>query len=493
MNPKIVLGLRERKVLPPLLGRHFNGGVRPRTALSPKVCRSQRGRDPVQKLLPDRTDDAIACLKHHRANRRRGRQPNEAIDLLLAGPPPWEQHYDTDGNPDGAPPWSPEKVDDWVKATVDFVTRMAGPESIVLQAWLHCDEKSPHIHVLLVPRQDDRISWKAVRTEFACAEAGRKQRSMHHSIAYATFRESYYQRVGKQFGLERGDVWTYDDKKNNWNKFPNRLMYVENREKLIAQIQARMAEEKAQLLAEQEELEKGKQALAAERERQAADEARINQARQQQADAVSEHQSLLERVSEAREELETTQRKQAHEKTQLERLERNADAQEIYVSKRAKVVREVIEMREEKRQLGNNLAGLRKEKQQVVADIQLAKKSEGAREGALLGARLARANEVLRENHLWRDETGVSRSARPLNSSDVQSQMKAVRYKARTEAVEFLWESIVHHATDKAANAKAVILYLSSLYAKVGKLWGARRPAQLRPGSGKQQGSGVER
>ena len=211
MSGKAVVGIRERRRYAPALVSHLDGTTRPETALDEKSCRELRGRAPVEELLPDGKAHVNAILEAHRANRRRGRQPNELVEFMLAGPPPWEQARDKDGDLVGEPPWPREKVDRWAGASVAWAQGgVFGPEFAMLGAWLHGDEMSPHVHIGGVPILDGRISWKAVKERFTSKFLGRKR--VHHRVVYSAMRDSYYEQVGQHFGLARGAVKVFDEK-----------------------------------------------------------------------------------------------------------------------------------------------------------------------------------------------------------------------------------------------------------------------------------------
>ena len=209
MSGKVILGIRERPHFVGSLAAHLDGSTRPATAMDAAACRARRGREPVEALLPDGSAAVRAVLHQHRENRRRGRQPNEIVDLMLAGPPPWEQARDADGNLVGEAPWPAERVDAWRDAALAWGVRIFGPESTMLGGWLHADETSPHVHLAGVPIQDGRISWKALKTTFASDFLGRK--SVHHRFIYSAMRQSYHEEVGRRFGLARGEVRVFDE------------------------------------------------------------------------------------------------------------------------------------------------------------------------------------------------------------------------------------------------------------------------------------------
>ena len=244
MSGRIVLGIRERKRLASGLAAHLDGTTRPATAIDAERCRSQRGREPIEALLPDASAEVRALLQKHRENRRRGGQPNELIELLLAGPPPWEHERDEDGNLAGEPPWPPEKVDEWRDASLAWGEKIFGPESRLLGAWLHADEMSPHIHLAGVPIHEGRISWKALKLRFARDFLGREK--VHHRSIYSAMRNSYHTEVGQRFGLARGEVKVFDERGQDAKPI-DRAKTAEHRER-VAKAEAKAAEERVRKL-----------------------------------------------------------------------------------------------------------------------------------------------------------------------------------------------------------------------------------------------------
>ena len=126
---------------------------------------------------------------------RRGRgSPGkvEVVDVLFAGPPPYDA-------PDA---WSEEKIDTWANDSVDWL-RARAPHAYVVGAYLHRDERSPHLHVLFIPiAEDGRLSWNRVEKGFAEeAAAGLKGGRVFQSA-----QSRYHREVAAGFGLERGEV-----------------------------------------------------------------------------------------------------------------------------------------------------------------------------------------------------------------------------------------------------------------------------------------------
>jgi len=91
----------------------------------------------------------------------------------------------------------PDKFESWIEENRKFIEDEFGAENIVRFS-LHMDEKTPHIHAVVVPLQKDgALSWyRDSRKDF------KKGIDMLHD------RQSRYAERMEQFGLERGKEYT---------------------------------------------------------------------------------------------------------------------------------------------------------------------------------------------------------------------------------------------------------------------------------------------
>lgn len=169
------------------LGKHIDGASRPPEA------EPRQGLEPVVRLEGDR-DLAQQAIDEGRQLRVRGRKPAPAVEFVIAGPPPYE------GPPGSPPPWSPEKTRQWADDSVAWVKRHAGPDSVVAHSGLHQDERSPHVHVMIVPRDDQgRLGWNRIRAGFGITGKERGPQLM------SAMQDSYQREVGAKYGLGRGE------------------------------------------------------------------------------------------------------------------------------------------------------------------------------------------------------------------------------------------------------------------------------------------------
>lgn len=120
------------------------------------------------------------------------------------------------GSPETMNALGVKELDEWTKRTLDWAGKQWGRENIV-SAVLHCDEKTPHIHLILVPivqgvsrRSKSRDNTRARRE----GNSKLRKRNMYGNRLCANevftqprlwgYHTSYAEEVGKQFGLSRG-------------------------------------------------------------------------------------------------------------------------------------------------------------------------------------------------------------------------------------------------------------------------------------------------
>ena len=166
---------------------HCAGRIRPKTAA---------------KMTPEEAVISLvepADLEHardvaHRCSPRRGRRPNAMVDMVMAGPPAWD-------SPDA---WPEDQVRAWAMASVVWARELAGPESVMLGAWLHRDETSPHVHVAIMPvtrgseTMPPKLGWNA-RLREAIQETDRPRAKTWYGAA-----QSWYAERMDEFELHRG-------------------------------------------------------------------------------------------------------------------------------------------------------------------------------------------------------------------------------------------------------------------------------------------------
>ena len=111
---------------------------------------------------------------------------------------------------------NPDELDRWAKESMDWAAEEWGKDNIVA-AFLHCDETTPHIHLILVPlvTGQSRSSEKHARKREETGGVYRKYKVRKREFRLCAdevylrprlykYHTSYAENVGKHFGLERG-------------------------------------------------------------------------------------------------------------------------------------------------------------------------------------------------------------------------------------------------------------------------------------------------
>ena len=134
------------------------------------------------------------------AKPRRGKAPCRAVELMLAGPPPW----------DSPQAWPLEVVLAWARDSVQFV-RESLPDAPIAAASLHLDEHSPHVHVTFAPIVHEgtkvKLGSRAVRAALAARAPAREERlKASHRDELSRAAAAYAHHVGARYGLAAGRV-----------------------------------------------------------------------------------------------------------------------------------------------------------------------------------------------------------------------------------------------------------------------------------------------
>lgn len=120
------------------------------------------------------------------------------------------------GSPEIMNAMTREELLRWAKDSVDWAKKMWGEENVV-SASLHVDEKTPHIHLIVVPI----VKGQSRRTKNYHMNKGRKKKDFktykidHDKLRLSadevynqrrlyTYHDSYYNEVGSKYGLSRG-------------------------------------------------------------------------------------------------------------------------------------------------------------------------------------------------------------------------------------------------------------------------------------------------
>ena len=181
------------------LKAHYDGDQRPATA------EPREGLDAVVDLLADPARlprqwqgrehgpaAAQAEIDRVQSIRRRGRKTtNVRVDMVLAGPPPYE-------SPDA---WSQAEILAWADDIRNWLAK--GMPHVVVETFvLHQDERSPHLHGTIVPldASGQYISWARVRPGLA-GQAYDPQK--HHVKLMKETLDYLYANISKKYGLKQ--------------------------------------------------------------------------------------------------------------------------------------------------------------------------------------------------------------------------------------------------------------------------------------------------
>ena len=156
-----------------------------------------RDEPPRAIQLEAEPDRAAAVVVASRGVKRRGPKANEVVDVLIAGPPPW----------DAADAWPLEQVEDWGRASLAWLQNEIAPGCPVAEAAIHTDERSPHLHAVIVPvaeytRDGPRLGWSRVQRAAAQRISGSAVKTPSGQMR--AIQDGYHARVGQAFGLGRG-------------------------------------------------------------------------------------------------------------------------------------------------------------------------------------------------------------------------------------------------------------------------------------------------
>lgn len=223
MNQYVVIHMEKRMEITPVLERHilrvelkYVEGQRIETVWMPDNAdanKAMMNRELVSRIVTDPLTGEKKHLTVNQAIRKRIEEAgikkihkgqNLAIEIILTG------------SPETMNKMNEKQLDRWVKESMDWAGEQWGKENIVT-AVLHMDEKTPHIHLILVPivqglsrtskKRDEerRRSGKDVKARNRNTDGNRLAANEVFTVPklYA-YHSSYAEKVGAHFGLGRG-------------------------------------------------------------------------------------------------------------------------------------------------------------------------------------------------------------------------------------------------------------------------------------------------
>ena len=121
----------------------------------------------------------------------RGRKADPCVALLFAGPP----RYGADDA------WSQKKIAAWSAACIKWALNRGGNGCRIAHCALHQDEAAPHLHLMVVAADEKgRLGWNRIRRGYGVTGRERGPELM------SAMQTCFHLEVGKQHGLERGEV-----------------------------------------------------------------------------------------------------------------------------------------------------------------------------------------------------------------------------------------------------------------------------------------------
>ena len=264
MGQFCVLHMESRAEVSSILERHivrqevkYVNGVRVETVWVPDnadVSKVHLNRELVSREVTDPSTGKAKTLTIQQAVNRRIEEAgitkvrsnqNTCIEIIFSG------------SPETMCAMSPEQVNAWANDTLAWARGRWGYENVV-SATLHCDEKTPHMHVIVVPivQGQSRRSASKERMDAAMGVDTRKYKTdttrnrlcaneVYTKPLLYGYHTSYAETVGEKYGLSRGvraDLGSY--KKHTSSIEYNRQLAEETAEKerLIKDLTADYAE-----------------------------------------------------------------------------------------------------------------------------------------------------------------------------------------------------------------------------------------------------------
>ncbi len=264
MGQFCVLHMESRAEVSSILERHivrqevrYVNGVRVETVWVPDNADESRvhlNRELVSRTVTDPSTGKAKTLTIQQAVNRRIEEAgitkvrsnqNTCIEIIFSG------------SPETMCAMSPEQVNAWANDTLAWAQSRWGYENVV-SATLHCDEKTPHMHVIVVPivQGQSRRSASKERMDAAMGVDTRKYKTdttrnrlcaneVYTKPLLYGYHTSYAETVGEKYGLSRGvraELGSY--KKHTSSIEYNRQLAEETAEKerLIKDLTADYAE-----------------------------------------------------------------------------------------------------------------------------------------------------------------------------------------------------------------------------------------------------------
>lgn len=220
-----VIHIEKRKEISPVLERHitrkevtYENGKRIEKTWTPDNAepgRTHLNRELISREFVDPETDRKKNLTISQAVKNRIREAgvmkirknqNIALEVILTG------------SPETMIGLNEEQIDQWAQESLDWAGRQWGKENLV-SAVLHLDEKTPHIHLVVVPivqgvSRRTRTRERELKKKGIKVPGGTRNSDVNRLCAndlvtrplLSSYHTSYAKEVGAKYGLERG-VW----------------------------------------------------------------------------------------------------------------------------------------------------------------------------------------------------------------------------------------------------------------------------------------------
>ncbi|MDO5311307.1 MAG: MobV family relaxase, partial [Clostridia bacterium] len=249
MGQYIVLHMEKRREISPVLERHifrleirYVDGVRTEAVWTPdnadpekanlnEELVSMKSETPEGKEITLTINQAIRKRLNEAGIKKVRKDQNTAIEIILTGSPETMNNL------------SEEDLKKWVEESMKWAGKQWGKDNIV-SAVLHRDEKTPHIHIILVPLVTGQ-SRRTASKEKKLAQQGitKKNYNVNNERLRLSANEvytqprlygyhtSYAKEVGEKYGLQRGvQAEVGSKKKHQTSEEYNRQLERERRE-----------------------------------------------------------------------------------------------------------------------------------------------------------------------------------------------------------------------------------------------------------------------
>lgn len=268
MGQYVVMHMEKRMEISPVLERHITridvkylNGVRTETVYTPDNADPERAALNKELISRERINAETGekkTLTINQAIRERidearikvRKNQNTALEMIFTG------SHDTMTS------LSPTQLDAWCQETLDWCAEQWGRKNMV-SAVLHCDEETPHIHLIVVPIVEGQSRRSASREKKLDQEGkvvkkyniDKNKARLSANEVYTQPRlyqywDSYAEKVGAHFGLDRGIRAEPGSKKHHQPSIDfNRQLdrYIEEKNALIASITADYAEKEKEV------------------------------------------------------------------------------------------------------------------------------------------------------------------------------------------------------------------------------------------------------